>query len=194
MSFGNELPALPGSSQPQTDSGGTSNVIPMSVTVSVRKIPFSLKHKGKSKNFSFAETKTVGELYQEIGRLRGTCIAAFTTPFPADVSTVVVLKTLSLPSANDIVLLCSDNECHQHFNSEMLVSSVSTQEQLNGLKEKYSQLLEEKNDAFGTGELSLVLIVPMLIKSNENHVLKSITLLKKSPCDRRREEIKKCVR
>ena len=135
----NELPE-----QRYESPGSSTATIPASVTVTVRKIPFSLRHNGKSKDFSFLETKTVRDLYIEIGRLKGACNAGFTTPFSSDINGAVVLKTLNLPSVNKIVLHCFDEFCHQNFNSEMLVTSVSTEEQLSGLKEKYRELLVEK--------------------------------------------------
>ena len=120
------------------------SVTPPAVTVTIRKIPFSLRHKGKSKDFHFAETKSIGDLHVEISRLSGTCMAPYTVPFRADIDTKVLLKTLDLPSANKVVLQCVDDGCHKRFNSEMLVASVSTEEQLMGMKAKYRELSEEK--------------------------------------------------
>ena len=130
-----------------TNSGSSTNTaVPMAiVTVTERKIPISLKHMGKSKDFTFLETKTIGDLHTEIRRL-STCTSMITIEgIPKDVALTNPLKVfnIKLPDLTPlkVVLNCTDKQCHQQFNSEMLVKTLSTQEQLSGAKAKIAELL-----------------------------------------------------
>ena len=75
-------------------SGQTSSGVPATVIKTVRKIPISIHHNGKIKDFSIAETKTVVELYNEIRNL-SKCSAPFVvSSFPSQVDLSAMLKSL----------------------------------------------------------------------------------------------------
>ena len=116
-----------------------TTISPAIVMVTERKFPISIRHLGKSKDFMFAESKSIGDLHDEIRRLSAPCKAVFTIEgIPKDVALTNALKVfnIQLPDLTPlkVVLNCTDKQCHEQFNSEMLVTSLSTQEQLSGAK------------------------------------------------------------
>jgi len=116
-----------------------------------RKIPISLKHNGKEKHFQILETKMVQDLYMEIKRI-GKCKAPFVISTIQNPEVLLKnaktteLKTLNLPSENAVYFRCFDKECQTKFNSEMLVSSKSTEELLMEAKEKIKELISENQE------------------------------------------------
>ena len=93
----------------------------------------------------------VQDLYMEIKRI-GKCTAPFviSTIQNPDVllknAKTTELKSLNLPSENAVYFRCNDKECQSKFNSEMLVSSKSTEELLMEAKEKIKELLSENQE------------------------------------------------
>ena len=93
-----------------------------------RKLPITVVHNEKSLHFTFPDTKTLKELHEEIKRLSKCSGGIFISSIRRDIAGTVVLKTLDLPSVNKVTLNCDDPACHQQFNSQMLVTGLSTEE------------------------------------------------------------------
>ena len=108
---------LPTRSNEITASSGPS-VDKVEVVSTVRKIPISIRHNGKVKDFSIAETKTVVELFNEIRNL-SKCSAPFVASSfsvnEVDLSTM--LKSLSIDTSKlepcKVTMTCSDPVCQQ---------------------------------------------------------------------------------
>ena len=134
-------------------SGQRSSEVPATVIRTVRKIPISIHHMGKVKDFAIAETKTVIELYNEIRNL-SKCSAPFVvSSFSSNVDLSAMLKSLSIDTSKlepcKVTMTCSDPVCQQNFNSETLLKSVSTEELLAGAKTKIgeqSKTIEQQRD------------------------------------------------
>ena len=117
---------LPTSPREMAVSSGPSMSAPNpTMVVTIRKIPVSIRHNGKVKDFAIAETKTVVELYNEIRNL-SKCSAPFVvSSFSSDnVDLSAMLKSISIDTSKlepcKITMTCSDPVCQENFNSEML--------------------------------------------------------------------------
>ena len=69
-------------------------------------------------HFTFPDTKTLKELFEEIKRLSKCSGGIFVSSIRRDISDTVVLKTLDLPSVNKVTMKCDDPVCHQQFNKK----------------------------------------------------------------------------
>ena len=139
------------SSNSGADQNSASTKSFFRISMGARKIPISLKHNGKEKHFQILETKMVQDLYMEIKRI-GKCKAPFVISTIQNPEVLLKnaktteLKTLNLPSENAVYFRCFDKECQTKFNSEMLVSSKSTEELLMEAKEKIKELISENQE------------------------------------------------
>ena len=105
-----------------------------------RKLPITIHHKEKTMHFTFPDTKTLKELFEEIKRLSKCSGGIFVSSIRRDISDTVVLKTLDLPSVNKVTMKCDDPVCHQQFNNQMMVTGLSTEEMYLSAKETINDL------------------------------------------------------
>ena len=134
-----------------TGQSSTSPAPVAILTYTERKVPISIKHMGKSKDFTFLETKSIGDLRAEIRRLSAPCTAAFEIAgIPADVALTNALKIFSIKlpdlSPLKVILQCADKNCHERFNSGMIVKPAPTHEQLLEAKNRKIAELMRKNE------------------------------------------------
>ena len=123
---------------------------PFSTLTLGRKIPITIYHKiegddffaynEKNIHFNFLDTRTLKELYEEIKRLSKCSGAISISSIRRDIAHTVVLKTLDLPSVNKVNLKCNDQACHQQFNSQMIVTGLSTEEMYISAKKTINEL------------------------------------------------------